>query len=51
MNLIDTFLGTIKTDNQIGFDNGTITRIAVFGFIAAVGAGLATKALAKLFNI
>ena len=49
--MLDKLLGTIKTDNQIGFDNGTIVKVALGGFLAAVLAGLVIKALGKTLGI
>lgn len=49
--MLTDILGTVKTDNQISFDSGTIVRVIVGGFIAAVLSGLTIKALAKVLNI
>jgi hypothetical protein len=49
--MIDKLLGTIKTDNQIGFSNDSIVKVVIGGFVASVMAGLTIKWLAKLLGL
>jgi hypothetical protein len=49
--MIDKLLGTIKTDNQIGFSNDSIVKVVVGGFVSAVLAGITIKWLAKLLGL
>ncbi len=49
--LIGSLLGTVKTDNTIGFDTPSLLRAGGIAIVSGVIIGLAVKGLAKLFNL
>lgn len=46
-----SLLGTLKTDNTIGFDTPSLLRAGGIAIVSGIIVGLAVKGLAKLLNL